>query len=69
MKKALIITLTVVTATAFTSCKKNWVCNCTTKSGDTYIGGTPKNVTKKDAKAACNAIGAANEDICTTNKN
>ena len=51
--------------TSFVSCKKDWICNCTTTIGQSYIGGTPKSVTKKDAKAACNAIGATNGDVCS----
>ena len=69
MKRIITIPLAAMLVLTFSACKKNWVCTCTTKAGDTYIGGTPKDVSKKDAKSACNAIGAVYGDICTASKN
>jgi hypothetical protein len=55
MKKSLLI-LSLV-AFVFASCKKDRTCECTNSNG-TKDSTSIKNVTKKDAEEACDALGA-----------
>ncbi len=58
MKKLLPIAAMALLATAFTSCKKDYTCECTTtEPGTTAITTkfTLNDQKKKDADAACNA--------------
>ncbi|HEY9178731.1 MAG TPA: hypothetical protein VIN07_13625 [Flavipsychrobacter sp.] len=55
MKKFAPIAAIALFAVAFTSCKKEWTCECsTTMNGTTTtVSGKTTKMTKKDAKAAC----------------
>ena len=59
MKKLLLVA--AVAAFTMTSCKKDYTCTCTyTSGGQTQTATYPMNdVKKKDAKDACNQLGAA----------
>ena len=48
----------LVVAATFTSCKKEYTCECTTTDGSTTVGTTTTTIkdTKKKAEDACNAL-------------
>lgn len=56
MKKFAPIAAIALFAVAFTSCKKEWTCECTSTGGGTTTTASDKSATKlskKDAKAWC----------------
>jgi len=53
MKKAILFSLTVLTAFSLTSCKKDWTCRCNTVPVTTETKFNLKDMTKKDAKETC----------------
>lgn len=55
MKKLIIAVAVLGVATLFTSCKKDYVCECTMDAGgaSTTVSYDLKNASKKDAKDAC----------------
>ena len=53
MKK--IILLSGLTLLTLASCKKDWTCTCTSSLGSGSSSTTYSNLTKSDAKAACDA--------------
>ena len=56
MKKATILAAAAFVVASMTSCKKNYVCECKSATGNyTYDLGKIK---KSDAKDACNAAGS-----------
>lgn len=57
MKKVFLIATAAVFVLAFTSCKKDYTCDCTGTDAWTYSY-TMTDVTKKDAEASCDAANA-----------
>lgn len=55
MKKLILAAAVLGVATLFTSCKKDYTCECTMEAGGTSITQSYelKNASKKDAKDAC----------------
>ena len=55
MKKITTVAAIALFAVAFTSCKKNYTCECTTTTNGvtTTVKGNSAKMSKKDAKALC----------------
>lgn len=60
MKKLMILPVIAILALGSTSCKKDWNCVCNGTTIDTY-----QNITKADAKKACDASGALGGESCS----
>lgn len=65
MKKSLVLSFLAVAALGFTSCKKDWTCNCKINGKDHPI--EMKNVKKADAKTACSAWDKMGYSDCKLN--
>ncbi len=58
MKKTMAIAALLVVAATFTSCKKEYSCECTTKDGSTVVSTATTTIkdTKSKAEDACNGL-------------
>ncbi len=64
MKKiTLVLGVLALVAISFSSCKKDYVCTCTTSG--TSVDITFSNTTKADAKAACDLYNIASTTNCS----
>lgn len=67
MKKTILGLFAIGMIAAFSSCKKDYTCDCTlgTGAGGMDVSYEMKNVSKKDAKAACDGYQTAGAGLIT----